>query len=155
MDNEVVNALQAQLNHERQNAQKYFYVSTCFKNLAYDGFASFFSKQAQGELEHADKFADFLISKRIAPVYASLEPVELQQSVPFFAEFALATEIGTTDRLVKLYALSEDADEYQVCALLDWFLMEQVEEENWATDLVDQTHRTDATGWMLLDSQYK
>lgn len=155
MDIDVIQALQKQLNHERQNAQKYFYVSTCFKNMAYDGFSSFFEKQAQGELGHADKIADFLISKRINPVYDALDSVTLAQSVSFFAEFALATEIGTTDALVKLYALAEDAGEYQVCALLDWFLTEQIEEENWATDLVDQTHRTDATGWMLLDSQYK
>lgn len=155
MDSEVIQAIQKQMNHERQNAQKYFYAAVSLKNMAYDGFSAFFEKQAQGELEHAAKFADFLISKRVAPVYDALDPVSVENKVPAFAEFALATEIGTTDRLVKLYALAEDAGEYQVCALLDWFLTEQIEEENWATDLVDQTHRTDATGWMLLDEQYK
>lgn len=155
MDKEVELALQNQMNHERLNEQKYRYLADCFRSMSYDGFAKFFDGQAAGEQEHADKFADFLNSQNVTPIYQALPSVELQQSVPFFAEFAFATELGTTDSLTKLYALAEEADEYIVCALLDWFLMEQIEEMNWSRDLVTQTHRTDATGWMLLDSQYK
>lgn len=154
MDNEVVAGLQAQLNHERQNAQKYFYVASVFANMAYDGFAKFFTEQGKGELEHADWISELLISKRIQPVYNALEGVALPADVPELAKFALVTELKTTQALKDLYSVCEDAGDYQVCSLLDKMLLEQIEEENWSTDLVDLVSHTDPNGWLILDERY-
>lgn len=154
MDTEVVAGLQAQLNHERQNAQKYFYCASVFSNMAYDGFAKFFTEQGTGELEHANWISELLISKRIQPRYDTLEGVVIPADVPELAKFALVTELQTTQALKDLYAVCEDAGDYQACSLLDKMLLEQIEEEGWATDLVDLVSRTDANGWLILDEKY-
>lgn len=154
LDPDVENGLQAQMNHERQNAQKYFYIASVFENMAYDGFAKFFLAQGKGELEHADVVSKFLISKRVQPEYRMLDGVSFASSVPELAKDALITELKTTQYLKDLYSICEDASDYQACALLDTLLLEQIEEEQWATDLVDLVSRTDETGWLILDEKY-
>ncbi len=154
MDNDVVNGLQNQLNAERMNAQKYFYIASAMSNMAYDGFASFFTKQGQGELEHAHLIEDFLVSKRIQPEYRSLMGVNLPSSVAELTREAYRTELTTTTDLSTLYQLAEDNGEPQVCAFLVSLLVEQVEEETWASDLVDLVSRADENGLIVLDEIY-
>jgi ferritin len=154
MDNEVIAGLQAQLNHERQNAQKYFYIASAFSNMAYNGFSSFFIKQGKGELEHAAWISEFLISKRVQPMYMVLDGIILPLDVVSLVKEALVTELRTTQSLKELYVVCEEGSEYQACSLLDKMLLEQIEEESWATDLVDLVSRTDPNGWVFLDIQY-
>lgn len=154
MDETVTRELQAQLNRERQNAAIYFYISAACSNMSYDGFAKFFDKQAQEELKHARKFEEFLISKRIQPMYDALRGVTLLLSLPNLTEQAYITEVNTTANLSALYDIAESSGEPQVCALLDWFLLEQVEEETWSFDLKDLVNKADSTGYLVLDEQY-
>lgn len=154
MDGNIAQLLQEQMNRERQNAQIYLYIASVFENQAYDGFAKFFSKQAQEELGHADKFSKFLISKRIQPKYDVLNEVSLS-SFPLsgITNAVAALEVQTTEHLKDLYDAVDDQDP-QVCALLDWFLVEQIEEENWSRDLSDLTANLDGAGWLILDEKY-
>lgn len=154
MDSEVLEGLQRQLNVERMNAQKYFYIASVMSNMAYDGFASFFTKQGQGELEHANKVAEFLISKRIQPEYRSLLSVSLPSSVGDLTKEAFRTELNTTGELSNLYQTAEDNGEPQVCAFLVGLLNEQIEEETWSADLMDLVARSDENGLIVLDEIY-
>jgi ferritin len=156
MDNQVVSALQEQFNRERYNAQVYFAIADAMENMAYDGFAKFFRGQAQGELEHARKFAEFLISKRVNPEYMGLSGVSLSaDSVVELARAAFNRELDTTRNLENLYTLADDNNTPQVCALLDWFLVEQIEEETWSADLLDLvTEATQSETLFMLDEKY-
>lgn len=154
MDNEVVTRLQYQLNVERQNAQKYFYLASVMSNLAWDGFAHWFMKQGQGELGHAKMFEDFLVSKRIQPEYRSLSGVSVEPSVSAVTKEAFKTELNTTQELVTLYQLAENNGESQVCAFLVYFLKEQIEEETVTADLMDLVNRVDDNGLITLDEIY-
>lgn len=153
MNENIVRLLQEQMNNERQNSQIYLYVASICENLAYDGFAKFFRKQAQEELGHAHLFEEFLISKRIQPIYDSLKGILFTPSLPIMTQTVANLEKETTANLRNLYdeAESEDA---QVCALLDKLLLEQIEEETWSADLADLVARVDATGWLILDERY-
>lgn len=153
MNENIVRLLQAQMTNERQNAQTYLYVASVCENLAYEGFAKFFRKQAQEELGHAHKFEEFLISKRIQPAYESLQGLNLVPELPTLSRTVADLERSTTENLKNIYDLV-DGEDAQVCALLDWFLLEQVEEESWSQDLADLVARVDATGWLLLDERY-
>lgn len=153
MNENIVQLLQKQMNNERQNAQIYLYVASVCENMAYDGFAKFFRKQAQEEQGHAHKFEDFLISKRIQPEYAALQAMSMTPALPVLTRTVATLERTTTENLKEIYD-SVEGDDAQVCALLDWFLIEQIEEENWSQDLADLVARVDATGWIILDEQY-
>jgi ferritin len=156
MDNDVLGSLQAQFNHERLNAQKYFYIADAFENMAYDGLAKFFREQAQGELVHAGKIKEYLVSKRIMPDYQMLPAVSYPVAgVRELAKVALQTEIGTTALLNLGYSVAEEAGDGQACRVFSDLLLEQIEEETWASDLVDLVNRTDENGWLILDQSYK
>jgi ferritin len=151
MDSNTVQLIQAQMNRERQNSQNYLYVASCCENAAYDGFAKFFRKQAAEEQGHAEKFAEFLISKRVLPYYDLLASVTFPSDLPSLTQTVALLEKQTTEHLKELY---DSVDDPQVQSYLVWFLVEQVEEENWSQDLADLVSRTDATGWIVLDGEY-
>jgi len=154
MDSEVIKALQNQLNVERTNAQKYFYIASAMSNMAYDGFASFFTKQGQGELEHAKLIEDFLVSKRVQPHYDPLPSVSVAFDLRSMTREAALTETNTTSSLQSLYQLCDDLGEYQVCAFLVGLLVEQIEEETWSADLMNLVSRADENGQIVLDEIY-
>ena len=152
MDNSLVSAIQQQMNNERYNSQVYFALANMASNLAYDGIASWLRKQAQGEIEHAQKFADFLISKRMYPIYMTIGSISNSTSLLDIVQRAAELERGTTADLKELSDLAED--DAQVEALLDWFLVEQIEEETVTQDLADLVSRSDMAGLYLIDIQY-
>ena len=154
MNNEVIAAVQTQLNHERQNAQRYLYMSAGFNNMAYFGFSKFFKSQAEGEMGHADLLAALLISKGIMPEYQNVPAVILTVGVREYAQVAYQTELLTTEALKELYDVADANGDYQVCALVNTMLVEQIEEENTALDFLNQVQRTDENGWEVLDMKY-
>lgn len=154
MDTTIQKLLQDQLNKERQNSQIYSFVSVSLQNQSYDGFAKFFMKQSQQELEHAQKFAEYLISKRVNPEYRTLSGVSGVGTPLDFAKLSYTTERSTTDALEELYRQAEEAEEYQVCAFLKDLLVEQIEEETWSFDLQDLLSKTNENGWVFLDHEY-
>lgn len=154
MKDYIVEQLQKQLNRERYNSQAYLFIGSVCENMAFDGFASFFRKQAQDEIGHAHKFEEFLISKRIQPRYDSLDGFGWNElSLDELSSRALAMELATTGHLSEIYSIV-DGEDPQVCALIYEMLMEQVEEEKWATDLVDLVSKSDYSGWLILDEKY-
>lgn len=154
MQQEVIQAVQKQLNHERQNAQRYFYMAAGFTNMAYLGFAKFFNSQAEGEMGHAGTLGTLLISKGIMPEYQDMPTVILTVGVREYAQVAYQTELLTTEALKELYAVAETYGDFQVCALVNTLLVEQIEEENVALDFLNQVQRTDENGWETLDLKY-
>lgn len=153
MEENIARLLQTQMNNERQNAQIYLYIASVCENLAYDGFAKFFRNQAQEEMGHAHKFEEYLISKRIQPIYGNLDGINLPPNLISITSVVANLEKSTTDNLKSLYDISEGEDS-QTCAFLDQLLIEQIEEENWSQDLSDLVARVDATGWLILDERY-
>lgn len=155
MNDVIVQALQKQLNHERLNAQKYYYMSMGFKNMAYDGFAKLFKSQADGEMGHAQQIADMLIAKRIQPEYQVTPAIILDSSVEYYARTALQTELMTTEALKEVYRIAEQNDDPQVCSGILPLLKEQFEEENLAADFLDHVQRVDESGLEILDLKYR
>lgn len=151
MDGNTVSLIQTQFNNERYNAQVYLALASACENMAYDGLAKFFRTQADGEVEHAQKFAEFLISKRILPEYRMVPEVKVGQDLPAITRQAYDLEVRTTGDLSTLQELCDDP---QTSALLQWYLVEQIEEETVTWDLHDLVLRSDETGWLVIDEKY-
>lgn len=156
VDPKVIDALQEQMNNERYNSQMYSFISQVMANQSYDGFAKYFMKQSQQELEHAQKFADFLISKRVQPKYLTLNAIVdfSNEKLSGIAKRVYELELTTTSNIQNLYQDADNAGEYQVCSFLVDLLVEQVEEETWSFDLYDLLNKTDENGWVVLDKVY-
>jgi ferritin len=143
----VLSQLQRQLNQELNAAHAYKAVSIwcAFQNL--NGFARFFAKQSGEELTHAQKFIDHLVNRNTPAVLAALPaPKQDFASLLEVAKQTLAMEQGNTRGINAVFEAAVAAKDYPAQVLMHWFINEQVEEEAWATELIDRVERADCAG---------
>src|SRR5512147_3034652 len=77
MNQEILNALNMQIGHEYSNAMLYEQGSAYFDDKAMLGAAKLMRKQADGEIEHARRFTDYV---RDAKGKVVIPAIKAQQS---------------------------------------------------------------------------
>lgn len=126
----VSDALNEQLSAEFGSWYSYLAMSTWCAQTELHGCATWLRAQAQEEYTHAMKIYDFLLARNI--------PVELKQIDPpreAFAnlveifEWALKQERENTQRIDALFQLAMEQRAFASLVELQWFITEQVEEE--------------------------
>ncbi len=131
MNQEVMNALNAQIGHEYENYMLYEQASAYFDERAMDEAAKVMRKQADGELEHARKFTDYVRDARgkvvIPAIRAQRCDFDSGEQV-FLAAFEREQE--TTARIYAIRDLAQKVGDHATFEMLTWFVNEQVEEEN-------------------------
>src|SRR5512136_2280363 len=73
MKQEIMNSLNAQIGHEYENYMLYEQASAYCDDRGLDESAKLFRKQADGELEHARKFTDYVRDARGKVVIPTLQ----------------------------------------------------------------------------------
>ena len=63
IDSDLLNAIQAHLNMERQAHASYFAAAIWFAERELRGFSGFFRDESNSEHEHAAKFAEYIITR--------------------------------------------------------------------------------------------
>ena len=132
----IVEALNHQIEHEQNNAHRYQAVALYFEGLNLHGLAAWLTKQVGDERGHAEKFIKHVVDRGgsvklgviAAPQSTFANALEAIKSV-------LALEQSTTALIYKLIDLARKEGDYALEVLLHWFISEQVEEEQWATEL--------------------
>jgi ferritin len=143
----VLSQLQRQLNQELNAAHAYRALSIWCAIQNLDGFARFFAKQSGEELTHAQKFIDHLVDRNTPAVLAALPaPKQDFSSLLEVAKQTLAMEQGNTRGINAVFEAAVAAKDYPAQVLMHWFINEQVEEEAWATELIDRVERADCAG---------
>ena len=126
----MTEALNNQFNHELQAAHAYKAMATYFSDEGYNGFANFFLVQSKEEDFHAMKFYEFLVTMGEKPVVQKLsEPNNHFTSALDVVEQALAQEKEVTKNIYSLANLAEEVKEHSTKTFLEWFIKEQMEEE--------------------------
>lgn len=123
--------LNQQIVHELRASQVYLGMSVYCAGLNLDGWASFFERQSGEEREHALKIVRFL-SEVGAPV--SLEAIpeaatgygSLLEAVSKSLEY----ERKVSDSFRVMARVAQEHHDHTGYGFLQWFLEEQVEEEN-------------------------
>ncbi len=131
MNQEILNALNAQIGHEYENYMLYEQGSAYFDDRGMDEAAKLFRKQADGEMEHARKFTDYIRDARgkvvIPAIKAQKSDFAAGEDV-FLAAFEREQE--TTAKIYALRDMAWKAGDHATFEMLTWFVNEQVEEEN-------------------------
>ena len=136
----IVADVNKQIEHEQSNAHTYEGVALYFESLDLRGLAAWFNKQAADERGHAARFIKHLVDRHAAVTLAALPAPDVKFADPLQAvQSVLELEQGTTKRIYSLYELARAEKDYPLEILLHWFINEQVEEEDWATELRDET----------------
>ena len=131
MKQEILNALNAQIGHEYENYMLYEQASAYCDDRGLDGAAKLFRKQADGEMEHARKFTDYVRDARgkvvIPAIKAQKSDFATGEAV---FQAAYEREQETTSRIYAMRDLAMKAGDHATFEMLAWFVTEQVEEEN-------------------------
>ena len=135
-------ALNEQVGKELESA--YIYLSMCYwlKEQSYTRLANWFYIQAQEEFGHAEKFANYIIETGgSVNLQAIPQPKNDWADVKEIVETAYKHEQYITGRIHDLVRLAEEIKDINVRNLLNWFVEEQIEEEDNASELVIRQQR--------------
>lgn len=138
LSNEMEAAINKQINAEFWSAYLYLSMSTHFANEGLPGFANWFKVQFQEEQDHAMKFMNYLISKGNKVELKPIEKVDTSwESLLKAFEVTLNHERVVTSLINNLVSIARKENDYATENMLQWFVSEQVEEEETAQGMID------------------
>jgi len=149
-------ALNSQINAEMYSSYMYLSMSAWFEQQGLAGLAKWMNQQAQEEMFHAMKFFNF-VHERGAKVLLdeiAKPPVKWKSALDVF-ETTLAHEQKVTGLVNDLANLALDERDHATSIFLQWFISEQVEEEDTAGGIVDKLKLIgkDSSGLFTLDQE--
>ena len=131
-------ALNAQFNAELYSGYLYLSMAAYFEDNDYSGFAAWMRVQADEELEHGMKFYDYILRRGAKVNIEAIAKPETEWESPLAAfEQALSHERYVTSLINDLVALAREED-FATDNFLQWFVEEQVEEEENAMENVSK-----------------
>ena len=117
-------ALNAQLNAEVYSGYLYLSMAAYFEDIDLAGFANWMRVQAAEELEHGMKFYDYIIRRGASVTLTAIEAPQTEWESPLLSHEQMVT--GLINDLVDLAIEEKD---HATNNFLQWFVEEQVEEE--------------------------
>lgn len=150
------NALNDQINFEFYSAHLYLSMAAYCSSIDLDGFANFFTVQAEEEKFHAMKFYNFVNKMEGRILLKGMEnpPTDFESPLAAFQE-ALEHEKIVTKRIYNLSDIAAEEREHATISLLRWFIDEQVEEENSFNMIIKKLKRigNDTAALYMLDTE--
>ena len=151
ISDKLVKEINLQIKHEFFSAYLYLSMAAYFEDETLPGMAKWMYSQALEEQEHAMKFFKFLVERGARVELEALEKPEVEfESALVVFEKSLEHEKFVTDRINFLYDLAIEEKDYPAQVMLQWFIEEQVEEENNVGTAVDMLKMAGGKPWNLL-----
>ena len=152
----VAALLNNQINKEFFSAYLYLHFSNYYAAEGLDGFANWYKIQAQEERDHALLFVQYMQNNDLPVTYEAIDrPDEVLNDHSDALKAGLKHEQYVTDLIHTIYAAAKENNDFRTMQFLDWFVMEQGEEEKTANDLIRKMELFggDAKGLYLLDQE--
>jgi ferritin len=152
----VQKALNDQIHHELESAYIYLSMAAYFESANFPGFAHWMKMQFEEEMLHTFRFYDYIHSRGAKVTLQAIEapPEDYKSSLAVF-EKSLAHEQKITADIHNLYALAMEEKDYPSLSFLQWFIDEQVEEEEHVGGVVEDIKRVSDSdqGMLMLDRE--
>ena len=140
-------AFNEQIKQELESALLYYHMAGWCAARGYDGMASWLLLQKNEELSHADKFFQHIAARAGTPRVAAAcagtadwkNPLEVFQA-------AYKHELFITGRIDSLLELCRKENDNPGTEFLQWFVSEQVEEEEQTAKIAQKLERIGASG---------
>ena len=156
LSEKMQNALNAQINAEMWSAYLYLSMSMAAADKGLKGVANWFAIQFKEEQDHAQIFINYLLSRGGRVKLASIADVETEwdNALAMF-EQTLEHEKKVTSLIHNLCAIAAEERDVATANRLNWFVDEQVEEEENARDIIDQLRMIgdDRLGLYMIDKE--
>lgn len=132
-------ALNHQLNAELYSSYLYLSMNAYFKSINLEGFANWMYSQAQEEATHAMKFYEFINQRGGRVRLAQIDAPKLEWSSPREVfEDTLKHEQKVTGLINELVETAMGEKDHATQIFLQWFVTEQVEEEENVGGVLEQ-----------------
>lgn len=132
-------ALSQQINAELYSAYLYMAIASYTNELSLKGATNWFMIQVQEEMAHAKKMYDYVESQGRRPALYAIDqpPAEFKSLLDAF-DHTLAHEKKVTGLINDLANLALEEKDHATHIFLQWFITEQVEEEETASEIVNR-----------------
>ncbi len=146
--------IEEQINKELWSAYLYYGVAEYYQSKGLDGFHKYFEHQALEEVEHAEKFCEFLHDRGLEFELKPLEP--LKEKFKDFREplvFQVEHERLVTSLIEALFNEAQAENDLLTKKFLSWYLDEQLEEEARSEKLLNDydLYAKDGAGLYILN----
>ncbi len=132
-------ALNEQIKWEFYSAYLYLSMASYFESLSLEGFAGWMKAQAVEECVHAMKFYHFVNERggRVRLEAIDQPPTDWKSPLAVL-EYGLDHEREVTKKINRLVELAQEEKDHATYIFLQWFVTEQVEEEDSFGSLVEK-----------------
>ena len=157
MNDVVRDAFNQQIKNELSSGYLYLSMSAHFDHENLPGFAHWMRLQAQEELEHAMRLFDYVLRRGGRVELDGIDAPSTDFGSPLtILESVLEHERAVTGMIHGLFELSGKEGDWAAQQELQWFIGEQVEEEDTAATAWDQVRMAgdDQAALLMLDQQF-
>lgn len=139
LTDKIQDALNAQINAELWSAYLYLSMAMHFEAEGRNGVANWFNIQFKEEQDHARIFMNYINQRggRVTLAPIAEVPTHWENELDAF-KATLAHERKVTSLINNLLSLAESEKDYATRDRLQWFVSEQVEEEDNCRVLIDK-----------------
>lgn len=152
----IEDAFNQQIKHELESAYLYLAMAAYFDNAGFEGMGRWMRAQVQEELTHAMRFYKHIIERGGQVKLQSLNILAQNWESPLKAfEAAYEHERFITSKINELVKLAQAEGDYASNSLLQWFVDEQIEEEDSTSKIAQDLRRIgeDSRGVLMLDRE--
>lgn len=157
MNARIASLLNQQVNKEFYSAYLYLDIANYYTELNLNGFANWYTIQAQEERDHAMLFMQYMQNNGLKVTLEAIDkPDKHFASALEPLKAAAEHERYITEQINLIYAAAQEDKDYRTMKFLDWFIQEQGEEEQKADEMVGKykLFGTDPRGLYLLNQEY-
>ena len=158
MDPDLLDNFFEHLTMERSANVQYFSIYLWFQERDLDGFASYFLKESQGEMDHAKKFADYLIARGQNVKLKDLPaPLQKWDSIEDLVSYSFNMEADLTSSLQQLYSISERISDTRSNVFLDPIVDAQTKSEDEFAHILGKVKfaKNNPSAILLIDSDLR
>jgi ferritin len=149
-------ALNAQIGEEMQSAYLYLAMAAYFEDQGFEGMAQWMKTQASEEVGHAMRFFSHIVERGGRVRLGAIAEPKVEWSSPRNAfEEAFKHEQYITGKIHQLVELAGSERDHAAGTMLQWFVTEQVEEEDSTQKIALMLKRIgdSGSGIVMLDRQ--
>ena len=151
--NEIINE---QINKEFYSGYLYLSMSAHLRELGLFGFASWTKHQAKEEVEHGLRLLDYLLERDSFVTLKQISTPEYEYNgvISIFQKI-YEHEKCITSSVMRIAKLAEEECDRKTLTFIDWFITEQVQEEEAVKNIIKRLERfgEESSSLLLIDQE--
>jgi ferritin len=153
---EMMDLLNQQIKQEQFASSSYLAMAAWCDQNGFSNSAELFYDQAKEEREHMMKLFSYITNNGGAAISPSVDPVNHSfLSLRDVFESALNMEIDVTKQIHTLMSTARKLEDFNTELCLQWFLHEQMEEEQFFRDIIQMIELMGDSPLQLIDDRVK